>query len=599
MPLHGEHSGATTQSDFRLRVLLVISAAGFSLLFLRLFQLQIFRGAEMHRLAELNRTQVIPLTAPRGYVMDRSGDVMLDNTPLFSVFFSNLLVSKSDQLKVSGEIERLFPESAEMLRPRMGEACRTGKMTRILSNVDRDRALALIERRLTLPGVNVVVEPQRRARYGTIGAHILGYAHEISPAELERLRDEGYRQGQLIGKAGVERTYNSVIKGEDGGLQFETDATGRHLQVLRRIPSRSGMDLVLTVDHRIQEALEKGLAASPTGRGAGVVLDPRTGEVLALASAPSYDPTGDVARAVADPALPLYNRALQGTYPPGSIFKPVTAVAALGEGQWDIRRTFNCTGMFRLGRKEFACWERHNRQDFMGAVAWSCNFYFYNMGLHIGPDPIERAARALGLGVPTGIDLPSESAGFIPGREWKKRANQMWFDGDTVNYSIGQGAVLVTPLQAAVMFSALVNGGIVRTPYVVSRVQDSEGRVVQPHSPSPGRAASFAPGVLDTMKEALRHTATEGTARAVYRPDLVVGGKTGTAQNPQGKDHAWFAAFAGRTGEPASLVVVVFVEHGGRGSVAGGPIARAVITAAFPIIPAKESQGKPQKADES
>jgi len=571
-------------ADWRLKAITIFVSACFAVLGLRLFQLQILRGSEMARLAEMNRTQIIPLRAPRAVVMDRHGDVLLENAPNFSLFYSAQALPEKAHRNVEDDVLRWFPAMEPLLKRKFAEARLTGKMTRISADIPRPVALALIEKRLSLPGVSVVVEPKRRARYGSLCSHVLGYVDEISSAELERLREEGYRMGQLVGRMGIERVYENILRGEDGGIQFEMDAGGRHVHVMRRIAPRPGPLATLTIDRRLQEAVEQGLKASETKKGAAVVVDPRSGAVLALASSPDFDPSASVIPYLTDPGLPLFNRAIQGTYPPGSVFKIVDAAAALFDADWDIKQTFNCPGKFYVGSKEFGCWGVHHVKDFMGAVAWSCNVYFYNLGIRTGPDAIERMARAFGFAEKTGIDLTSETAGFIPGRAWKKEYRKVpWFDGDTANLAIGQGAVAATPLQVAMMVSSVANGGQLWKPFVMDSVVDRSGRVLFKQSPVLRRTVEMPQRIWERLGLAMQGVVTVGTGRGVHRPDLVVGAKSGTAQNPHGREHAWFAAYAGRPGEPASLVVVVCVENGGRGSAAAGPVARAAINAAFPL----------------
>jgi penicillin-binding protein 2 len=576
-------AGSGTEQDRRLTVLAALWAAAFLVLAARLFHLQIIEGAEMYRLAEENRTQVLSLAAPRGRILDRNGEVLLDNAPKFSVFDSNLSVSASDSRTVEEELTALFPDKEALVRKHLGEARRTGKMTRILAGVPREKALGLIERRVTLPGVQVVVEPQRRARAGTLACHVIGYVDEITPQDLKSSQDERFKAGQFVGRMGVERMYDPLLRGTDGGLQFEMDARGRHLKVLRRSPGIPGNDVVLTLDRSLQEAAERGLALTETGRGAVVALDPRTGFVLALASHPGFDPTGDMAPLLEDPELPLFNRALQGTYPPGSTFKSVTALAAL-KGGWDMDRVIKCAGVFRLGRKEFKCWKKHGSMDFMGAMAWSCDVYHYNMGLAAGVNALEEMGRSFGLGEAAGIDLSSEASGVLPGRAWKRATqHDAWYDGDTVNMSIGQGFVLVTPLQAALVMAALANGGTVWRPQVVERVVSPEGKELYKAAPQVHRIVTLTPELWGTIQESLQEVVLRGTGRGVNRPDLVIGAKTGTAQNPHGEDHAWFTTYAGRPGEPSSIAIVGFVENGGHGAEAAMPIVREVLKKAFPL----------------
>lgn len=581
----GPESTGTSGSLERRRLIVLTAFAGMAFLCLavRLFHLQIIRGADMWRLAEQNRTQVIPLSAPRGRILDRGGVALLDNAPRFSLFYSSLSIQKKDIEPVQAELNRLFPASARVIERRLSEARQTGKMTRILAGLPREKALGLIERRVILPGVQVVVEPQRRSRFGTVASHVIGYVDEITPHDIKKLGDSRLRAGQFIGRMGVERLYDNFLRGVDGGLQFEMDARGRHLQVLRRITATPGNDIILTIDRGLQAAAERGLDQTISRRGAVVAVDPATGEILALVSHPGFDPAGELAPLMTDPALPLFNRVLQGSYPSGSVFKSVTALGALRAG-WDTRKTYFCSGVFKWGNKEFKCWKRHGVMDFWGAMAWSCDVYYYNMGLQVGVDSLEELGKALGLGQRTGIDLTSEAAGNMPGREWKTRVQrQPWYEGDTVNLSIGQGFLTVTPLQTAMWIAALANNGTLWRPRVVDKVVSPEGKVLYRSAPEARNVIRLTPEVWEGVHRSLQEVVQRGTGGGAFRPDLLIGGKTGTAQNPHGEDHAWFAAYAGRPGGAPSLVVVGFVENGGHGSDAALPVVREVLREAFPL----------------
>ncbi len=584
--LNQESTPFTTRDDRRLFILSSLATAAFVTLVLRLFYLQVICGPDMARRAEMNSTQILPLLAPRGLVYARDGageEILLDNAPRFSLFYAHNPKGGVPLEKMEKELAQRLPHAGTALIRKMGEARKSGKMTRILTNIPREIALALMERRIFLPGVNVLVEPQRRARYGQLACHLLGYAGEVDEGELRRTRDQALRPGQWVGKNGLEKMYDSYLRGTDGGLQFEMDAAGRHVQVVRRIPSIPGADLHLTLDRRLQSVAEAGLGGSSTGRGAAVALDPRTGAVLAFASAPGYDPSQNLGDYLGDPDLPFFNRALQGIYPPGSVFKIVTAAAVLNDTTWNTRQTILCTGSYELGTKEFGCWKRHGVLDFFGGVAWSCNVYFYNLGRTAGPDSIETYAKAFGFGEKTGLDLPGESPGLVPGRDWKRRIQkQGWYEGDTLNFCIGQGAMTATPLQAAVLLAAIANGGTVWRPYVVSWAVGADKKIIFQREPEARRRVVLNDRVWSILHQALEGVVTRGSGRGVYRPDLVIGAKTGTAQNPHGEDHSWFSAYAGRPGEPAGLALAVFVENGGQGSVAAGPIAKAMIDAFYP-----------------
>lgn len=594
--LNRDASNFSTRDDRRLFVLSTLATAGFLTLVLRLFFLQIVQGPDMERQAEMNSTQILPLLAPRGLVFARNGEedeTLLENAPRFSLFYSHGRKASVSVSAIEKELGERLPPFADTVRRKLMEARKTGKITRLLTNIPPPVALALMERRLFLPGVNVLVEPQRRARFGSLACHLLGYAGEVDEGELRRGVDQTLRPGQWVGKTGLEKLYDGILRGTDGGLQFEVDARGRHLQVVRRIPSTPGNDIHLTIDRRLQSVAEAGLARSGTGRGAAVAVDPQTGAILAMASAPGFDPSENLGNYLGDPALPFFNRALQGIYPPGSVFKIISAVAAL-QNKWDTRQTFFCSGAFQMGNREFGCWSKHGTKDFFGAMAHSCDVYFYNLGRAVGPDLLEATAKAFGLGEKTGLDLPGESTGLIPGRAWKKKTlNQSWFEGDTLNFSIGQGAVSATPLQAAMLLSAVANSGTVWRPYLVDRVVSPEKKTIFKKAPETRRRVVLDDPVWTTLRRSLEGVVQSGSGRGVYRADLVIGGKTGTAQNPHGEDHSWFSAYAGLPGEPPGLALAVFVENGGHGSTAAVPIAKEMIDAFYPVSVERRVPARP------
>jgi penicillin-binding protein 2 len=318
--LNRDASNFSTRDDRRLFVLSTLATAGFLTLVLRLFFLQIVQGPDMERQAEMNSTQILPLLAPRGLVFARNGEedeTLLENAPRFSLFYSHGRKASVSVSAIEKELGERLPPFADTVRRKLMEARKTGKITRLLTNIPPPVALALMERRLFLPGVNVLVEPQRRARFGSLACHLLGYAGEVDEGELRRGVDQTLRPGQWVGKTGLEKLYDGILRGTDGGLQFEVDARGRHLQVVRRIPSTPGNDIHLTIDRRLQSVAEAGLARSGTGRGAAVAVDPQTGAILAMASAPGFDPSENLGNYLGDPALPFFNRALQGFIHPG------------------------------------------------------------------------------------------------------------------------------------------------------------------------------------------------------------------------------------------------------------------------------------------
>lgn len=563
----------------RVQHLSVLSVLVFLVLGFRLFQLQVLKGPDLERRAEINRSLWVPLSARRGNVTDRKGVILLDSSPRFSLFFSpprGLGAEMSGAML--GRLQTLLPDPDGIMGRRFANALQSGRLTRLKADLPQAKALGVLENRLVLPGVTVLVEPRRRACWPGVASHLLGYVDEATAEDLDNnLAD---RPEQWIGRTGVERTYDRWLKGVDGGLRFEVDALGRTRGVLAQEPFLAGAEVRLSLDESIQAAAEEGLRLSPTGRGAAVALDPRNGAVLAFASAPSYSLGEGFSQALVDKRLPLFNRALQGTYPPGSVFKIITAATALDQG-WDRRRTFLCPGYFELGPQRFGCWSTHGVKDFNGAVAFSCNVYFFNLGLAVGPDRMVGMARAFGLGEKTGIDLPAETAGVLPEPRYRKGRRVGWFDGNTLNFSIGQGQTLVTPLQAAVLVAAAGNGGAVWSPTVVEEVRPSVGGSFRPAA-SERRQVNLSPQVWEQLHRAMESVVAFGSGRGVARKDLTIGAKTGTAQNPHGEDHAWFTCYAGKKGEPPSLALAVIVENGGLGSQVAGPVAQRMLAAAFP-----------------
>jgi len=568
-------------SQDRLRALTLTIIVAFAVLALRLFHLQVIRGSEIAGISEKNRTQIIFFRAPRGHVLDKNGEILLDNIPSFSIMFSPKMIKKEKMEEVEKELANWLPGFSEKIHKQLTIAWRTKQTVRVLEDVSRSIALGLMERKARLPGVTIITEPKRRSRLGGYAGHLLGYVDEINREELNNLSNEGYRMGQLIGRTGIEKTYDSYLSGTGGGLQFEVDATGRHTRVLHNLESHSGNDIFLTIDKNIQLVAEKALLKTVTKHGAAVAIDPWSGKILAMASVPGYDSGESIVQLLNDPELPLFNRAIQGGYPAGSIFKVIMSLAAIEEGKIQPDTEFKCNGKFRLGNKEFKCWKRHQTQDFWGGVAHSCNVYFFNVGLLLGNETIIRYANALGLGEKTKVDLPFEDGGLIPTQAWIQKENLTWYEGDTVNLSIGQGYVLLTPIQAAQMIASVANEGTIWQPYVVQRIVGPNGKLIMEKEPGVKKQVSVKPETWGILKKALVGVVEEGTGRGIYRKDLVIAGKTGTAQNPHGEDHAWFVAYAGYPDSPPKIAVAVFVEHGGHGAESALPVARAIVREAF------------------
>ncbi|MDR7481787.1 MAG: penicillin-binding protein 2 [Armatimonadota bacterium] len=557
----------------------------------RLWVMQALQGPMYLRLSEQNRLRDYVVPAPRGVLYDRKGRPLVTNRAAFTISVLPMEVKEPGRLA-----ERLAPlvglEPQDITARIDAGRRRPFEPVPLRRDADKTAVITVEEQRLDLPGVVVQAEPVRDYLLGTYGAHVFGYLGEIAEDEL-RTRP-GYRAGDLIGKTGIERTYDAVLRGEAGRLRVEVDAAGRPMRVLSRETARPGQSLVLTLDADLQAVAEQALGART---GVVVAMDPRTGEILVLVSRPTYDPAlfaGGISppawrRLTADRHLPLLNRATEGTYEPGSVFKIVTGLAALAEGVATRDSLFHCTGALRLGGWVFRDLAAYGTVNFIRGTAVSCNVMFWTLGRAVGEERLYRYATMLGLGQPTGIDLPAEAAGLVPSAAWKQRVwKEPWYPGDTLNMSIGQGWVLVTPLQIARLMAAVATDGTLVRPRLLRRILTPSGRVVAEPAPQVTGRAALPPSALRTMHEGLRAVVDGGTGAAARVPGLAIAGKTGSAENPRGIPHAWFVGYA--PADRPALVVVVFVEHGRRGGEAAAPIARAVFAAASQTLLATSAE---------
>lgn len=565
----------------RLTSLAVALTVALTVLGLRLWQLQVLQGDYYAQLADTNRLRIHHVAAPRGLILDRRGTPLVLNRPAFSV--SILPMELREPTRVLPELARVLGIPQEELWSRWERGrSRPFEPVRVRRDVGIRVVTRLEERREELRGVQVEAEPVRVYPFGTAAAHVLGYLGEVSADELEALRPRGYRAGDLIGKAGVERSYDTVLRGDDGEHVVEVDAAGRPLRVLREQPGRPGNTLVLSLDWELQQEAERQLRG---WSGAVVAMDPRTGEVLAMASSPSFDPNAfsvgiserEWRRLLRDRRNPLLNRATAAAVEPGSVFKVVTGLAALQEGRAGPASQFVCTGSLRLGRWVFRDLQAHGVVDFTTGVAQSCNVMFWMLGRILGPDRLATYARRLGFGQPTGVDLPLEVPGVIPDAQYKQGTwREPWYPGDTLNMAIGQGFVLVTPIQVARALSAVANGGTLVQPRLARAVLSPGGQVVRTFSPVVQGRLEFSPSALRALRRGLEAVVERGTGQAARVEGLRVAGKTGSAETPRGRPHAWFAGYA--PAEDPRIVVVVLVEHGYRGGLSAAPIARAILS---------------------
>ena len=586
----------------RLQFLSFVLVLIIAVLIGRAGYLQVYEGEFYARLAEGNRIRVIPSEAARGTFYDRNGELLVTNRPGFAVSLLPLTESISPEViaRVSKLINGPVAEIQQKIDAHVG-----GDPIRIKTDVLPDIVTIIEEQKDNYPGVVIEVLPIRDYIYGEYAAHVFGYVSEINEEELERRKDEGYKSGYIIGKFGLERVYDKEVRGINGGDQVEVDVSGRPVQLLGRQSPVPGNDLVLTIDKHLQEAAEQAVDAQLSivhaNAAAAVVMNPQTGEVLAMVSRPAFNPNlfaGGISTLNwnvlnNNPYHPMDNKAITGEYPPGSTFKIVTGTAALAEHKVTPQEKIFDSGHHWIIPKTNAAGEALGWINFQEAMAHSDNVYFYEMGNRLGVDTLERYARMFGLGARTGIDLPYEAEGLVPNRKYKadNYEDGEWYLSETFDAAIGQGFNLVTPLQAAMVMGEIAANGKRYQPHLVQRIVDVNGNTVREFQPKLLSELDVSPSVIRNVQEGLHSVTKIGTAAGVFAGfPIDIAGKTGTAENSQGRDHGWFVAY-GPYANP-TIVVAVIVEQGGFGSLSAVPIGRRIMEAAFRLDRAPQDAGK-------
>ncbi|MDD2853264.1 MAG: penicillin-binding protein 2 [Desulfuromonadaceae bacterium] len=597
-----EHRFVRELLDSQQRVLVLSFVVGvvFLLLIIRLWHLQILNADNYHAMSENNRLRFVPVAASRGAILDRSGTVLVSNRPSFSlavipqeVTDKNTLISLLSALLGLDETDM-----AERWDKNKGRA----KYYPIVlaSNITRDQVEIIEENRMRLPGVEIEMKPVREYSNDQLASHLLGYIGEVSEKELNMAGYENYNPGDYIGKNGIERALEKELHGSDGGRQFEVDARGRVLRTISESYPTVGNSVVLTIDMAVQKQAERSFGDQA---GAAVVMDVTNGEILAFVSNPGFDPSlfsGKLPESVwkgyiEDKRHPLENKALSGQYPPGSTFKIITALAGLQDNKITPSTTINCTGSYEVGTSTFNCWNKkgHGPTNLHKSLRESCDVFYYHLGDQLGVDKIAAAAQAFKLGEPLGVELLNERSGLIPTTEWKlKRFGKRWFHGETLSVAIGQGAVLMTPIQLASMTATVATEGIIYRPHLVKRVIDTDGKTLRETNSEIIGTAAFSKSAFRLVKQGLLSVVNEpgGTGAMARQYDVKVAGKTGTSQvvklrdskrsTPyQYRDHALFVAFA--PFDKPEIAVAVVIEHGEHGGAAAAPIAGRILRAYF------------------
>lgn len=571
--------------EIRTVIIRVVMVLLFAALLFRVGYLQLSEGERYLRLSEDNRLKVMEISPVRGLIFDRLGRILVDNRPGYSI-----VGSPTALLNNPGALENLLKILNEGSVDEWESAAQKylGKRPEIRLKRDLSFAqLAQVEaKKLFLPGIEIKAEAKRH--YPNLSApHMLGYLGEISADELQAFH--GFQAGDIVGKKGVEKSYNSLLFGKRGYQVVEVDAAGnriRDMAGIRNIQPEKGSDIYLTIDLELQQLAEELLKGK---RGAVVAIDPSNGDILAIASSPVFDSEvfagvlrlEDWDALLNDPNKPLLNRAIQGTYPPGSATKMAVLAAALEEGIIDAKHKVFCPGFLQIGIRPFKCWLEGGHGDVnpLTSIERSCDVFYYKLGLELGIERMARYYREFGFGSPTGIDIEGEVSGLIPDSAFmnSKYGVKGWTRGHLANIAIGQGDVLVTPLQMALYCAAIANRGLMPKPHLHKGTVYHNPDYWRGYEPVFRRIESISPETFDMLSEGMYRVVQgeRGTAHWLMNPQIEVAGKTGTAQNPHGEDHAWFIGFAPY--DRPAIAVCALVEHGEHGSTAAAPIVMKII----------------------
>jgi penicillin-binding protein 2 len=562
-----------SQAGILLLVVLAFSGA----IVARLSWLQLAHGADYRAMADENRIRLIPRDPVRGRLLDRNGRVLATNRLTYKLYLQPRLVSDGAWPGLRDRLASLLTlPAAQLERQRRQGDNAEGFRIALAGPLTPEQVLRFREQAASLPGVEVAADVLRAYPGGRLAAHVMGYTSSITGEEYDRLADRGYRLSDRIGRSGLEKVYESHLRGEWGGQQLEVNAAGQVQRVLGDKPARAGKDLRLTLDLDLQRAAERALDG--VVKGAIVALDPQTGAIRALASRPGFDPnifsegpTQAQWSELSRPEAPMLNRAFQG-FPPASTFKIVTTIAGLESGIFQPDSTLPTMSQFCYYGQCYGDHGAFGSIGFQKALAVSSNSFYYQLGLKVGPQELFKAARRMGYGSFTGVELKEEeSDGLLGDPAWKTKVlGEPWTPVDTITSAIGQGAVTVTPIQMARLYAAVANGGWLVTPHLVER-------------PTERRWLALKPETLRVLREGLRQVVTEGTATILNDPGLpAVAGKTGTAEDPPRPDHAWFGGYA-PAGKP-TLVIVAFGENsGGYGGTVAVPMVKALMTTWFHV----------------
>lgn len=588
---------STEDEDFSFRKKLIVIFIAASvvaiILIARLFYLQILRNDYYGNLARNNKEQIIPIEAYRGEIYDRKGVIVAENVKTYTLYIIPVYLPKNyfEREELLHRVSKVFNIDLGYIKNSLKKVPKNSyDSVEIAENINMAQMSYLAERTEDYPGVYYGSKSIRHYPLGNTLTHVLGYIGNISQEEFERKQEEGYRRNSIVGKDGVEQFYDKELRGIDGYVQWIVDSRNRVKETITPSTGKPipGKKLVLSIDSDIQKNAEELLKDQI---GTIIISKPTTGEILAMVSTPWYDPNifiGKIDREkytelINDPANPFWNKAIRGRYPPGSTFKLVTAVGALSERRISPNTTRYCGGGMLLENRFYKCTGFHGYLNIYKAIEFSCNTYFYNLAYELGPNFIRRYAEMFGFNESTGIDLPGEKVGTVPYPDWKRRRiGEYWWDGDTIQYVMGQGYVSATPIAVHMATSAIINDGIMYRPHVVKEIRSSQtDEVIYNNDKVILKTLDIDKNVFNMVKEGMRMAVSGGTARSgAWSPYIKLAAKTGTAQNAQGKDHTWITAFGPYNTMPTDdmIAVTVMLEHsGGGGGQSAGPIATAML----------------------
>jgi penicillin-binding protein 2 len=565
----------------RIHQSLFVLAFVFVIFTLKIWHLQIIKGSEYLEISRNNRLRITKMPAPRGIIYDTNNLPIVKNVPSFDISIEREVIQNRPREYIS-RIGELLAIDEKEIRDKLKKNTYS-ESVKIKEDIPWEEVAQIEARKIDFPELHIEVALRREYIYHERGGHIIGYLGHMTDNQIKNPQYEGVPHTSLVGQGGLEKYYDKALRGIAGKKIIEVDALGREISVLKTVEPIKGDDIVLTLDINIQKIAEEALENRP---GSIVIIDPDSGAILAMASIPTFDPNlfsrgislTDWKKLISNPQKPLYNRALQSAYPPGSTFKIITALAALQEGVVNYDSTFFCNGAVQLGGKTFRCWKHygHGRVNLKKALVESCDVYFYEVSKKLGINRIAKYAKNFGLGSPVGLKSFKQKKGIIPSIEWKRKVlNRPWYPGETLIASIGQGFVTTTTLQMANVIAIVANGGKKFTPHIIKR----EVSEIPSHVIVDERYIAFVKSALRDAVQSRRGTGTKARSHLIS-----IAGKTGTAQvvgmkkyakkKAQYEDHAWFVAFAPY--KNPEIAMAIMVEHGGHGGSTCAPIAKKI-----------------------